>query len=208
MWPREIVYDSGTNNIFVANTGSASVSVISDSTNAVVATIQVGMAPSGMAYDSNKGEIFVANSANNTVSVISDTKNTVAATIAGLSGYVGLGIEGVVYNPAKGEIFAGNVVISDSTNTVIAQLPYNIGAAVYNPSKGEVITSTNAGLDVYSDSSSATTSPTPIHSTASAAPSPTVPEFGSAAFILVVVAVAIVSLFVIRMAARKTKFAK
>ena len=87
MWPKEIVYDSGTNKIFVANTGSASVSVISDSTNTVVSTVAVGMAPSGMAYDSNKGEIYVANSANNTVSVISDSTNTVAATISGLSGY-------------------------------------------------------------------------------------------------------------------------
>jgi DNA-binding beta-propeller fold protein YncE len=48
------------------------VSVISDVTNAVVATITVGSGPLGVAYDGGKGEIFVANSGSNTVSVISD----------------------------------------------------------------------------------------------------------------------------------------
>ena len=59
----------------------ASVSVISDSTNAVVATVTVGINPESVAYDSGKGEIFVANDGSNTVSVISDSTNAVVATV-------------------------------------------------------------------------------------------------------------------------------
>ena len=51
----------------------SSVSVISDSNNQVIATVNVGSGPLGVAYDSAKGEIFVANSVSGTVSVISDS---------------------------------------------------------------------------------------------------------------------------------------
>jgi YVTN family beta-propeller protein len=78
--PVSIAYDFGKGEIFVANNYNNSVSVISNSTNTVVATIPVGNYPEGLAYDSAKGEIFVANSAvnlvthyiSNTVTVISD----------------------------------------------------------------------------------------------------------------------------------------
>jgi len=60
--PVLVAYDSGKGEIFVAcsnsNSGSFSVSVISDSTNAVVATITFGV-PLSMAYDSGKGKVFV-----------------------------------------------------------------------------------------------------------------------------------------------------
>src|SRR2546430_4747207 len=52
------------------------VSVISDATNKVVATISVP-SPMGLAYDSGNGEIFVA-SHGNSAYVISDSTNTVA----------------------------------------------------------------------------------------------------------------------------------
>jgi YVTN family beta-propeller protein len=69
--PSCIAYDSGKSEIFVANWNS--VSVISDSTNTVVATVPVGISSGGVAYDSGKGEIFVTNSGDNTVSVISES---------------------------------------------------------------------------------------------------------------------------------------
>ena len=185
-YPEELTYDSGMGEVFVANYGSSSVSVISDSTNAVVATVAVGNYPSGIAYDSSKGEIFVANTNDNTVSVISDTTNAVVATVTGLSGYEALGIEGVAYDSGKGEIFAGNVVISDSANTVVAQLPFNIGDVVYDSGKGEVIAAASTGLDVFSDFSSTSTTSTSspsATSTVSASSTPKVPEFSSAALV-------------------------
>src|SRR6266566_738185 len=76
-------YDSGKGEVFVADYNSKSVSVISDITPNLVATIPVGR-PYGVAYDSGKGEVFVANNAGlalSTVSVISDATNAVVATV-------------------------------------------------------------------------------------------------------------------------------
>jgi DNA-binding beta-propeller fold protein YncE len=47
--------------------------VISDSTNAIIATVTVGTGPNAMVYDSGKGEVYVVNGADGTVSVISDS---------------------------------------------------------------------------------------------------------------------------------------
>src|SRR2546430_8988589 len=90
--PTGVAYDSARGEIFVANQGSNTVSVISASTNAVVATVPVGFGSIGVAYDSARGEIFVANHFSNTVSVISDSTNTVVATV-----HVGFGPIAVAY---------------------------------------------------------------------------------------------------------------
>jgi YVTN family beta-propeller protein len=47
--PLSLVYDSGKDEIFVANYNSNSVSIISDHTNLVIATINVGGNPIGLA---------------------------------------------------------------------------------------------------------------------------------------------------------------
>ena len=56
--------------------GTNDVSVISDASNTVVATMDVGNEPYALAYDPGKGEVFVAsysNGADGTVSVLADT---------------------------------------------------------------------------------------------------------------------------------------
>src|SRR5256712_3205154 len=136
-----VAYDSGKGEVFVANSQSNTLSVISDTTNTVVATIPVGSTPYGVAYDGGKGEVFVTNLASNSVSVISDGTNTVVATIP-----VGSDPIGVAYDAGKGEVFVANYfsdyvsVISDATNTVVATIPvgsYPLGVA-YDAGKGEV----------------------------------------------------------------------
>ena len=52
--PYGIAYDSAKGELFVANHNSGSVSVISDSTNTVVANVSV-RSPLGVTYDSAKG---------------------------------------------------------------------------------------------------------------------------------------------------------
>ncbi len=79
------------------------VSVISDTTNTVVATVTVQLGPSGCAYDSGKGEVFVANWENNSVSVISDATNTVVANVT-----VGYDPYSLVYDPTHGQVFVTN----------------------------------------------------------------------------------------------------
>ena len=149
--PGELVYDSGMGEIFVANTGSNTVSVISDSNNTVVANVTVGSNPYGVAYDPSKGEIFVYNEGDGTVSVISDNSNTVVANITGIavqSNYLST----IAYDSGKGMVLAGNAVISDSTDAVVAQLPANTGNLVYDSGKGETFAATGSALSVFTDS--------------------------------------------------------
>jgi len=106
--PLSVAYDSGMGEVFVANITGA-VSVISDSSNNVVATIPfVGYIPPyglGAAYDSGMGEIFVAINGGGTcaVRVISEGTNIVFATIP-----VGSIPYGVEYDSGKGEVLVSN----------------------------------------------------------------------------------------------------
>jgi len=68
--PYGIAFNSANNNMYVANADSSTVSVISGSTNSVIATIPTGSVPVGIAYNSNNGHIYVTNFGSNTVSVI------------------------------------------------------------------------------------------------------------------------------------------
>jgi len=157
-----VAYDSGKGEVFVTHFFNDSVSVLSDTNNQVVATVQFGQnyEPTGLAYDAGKGEIFVANYGANTVSVISDQTNKVLLNVSvGAYPYV------AAYDSGKGEVFVGSgtsrtassvSVISDATNTVVATLPvgdYPTGIA-YDSAKGEVFVAgyeTNS-VTVISDS--------------------------------------------------------
>jgi YVTN family beta-propeller protein len=166
--PEEAAYDQAKGEIFVADSGNAEVSVISDSTNKVVASVGVGGTPDGVAYDSGKGEVFVANGLDNTLSVISDSNNTVVATIT-LPNFSSP--EGLAYDPAKGEVFVAdngidNVsVVSDSTNQVVTNVGmyYSPTSLVYDSGKGEVfVDSYGDGFAVISDSNNAVVAYVPL----------------------------------------------
>jgi YVTN family beta-propeller protein len=207
--PSGLIYDSHKGEIFVtyddvtyneSSNSSNFVSVISDDTNSVVATVPVGNIPYplGLAYDSGKGEIFVANLHFNSVSIISDSTNAVVATVP-----VGNGPTGLAYDSGKGEIFVDNgndnttSVISDSTNAVVATVPVGNEPMLlaYDSGKGEIFVDNSDPntISVLSDSSSTSVSP-----------SPTVPEFSSAGLILMVVAVVAVTLCAVALAVRKS----
>jgi YVTN family beta-propeller protein len=131
--PDAIAYDSGKGELFVTELGDAAVSVISDATNTMVATIPVDPYPGGIAYDSGKGELFVADSGSSpnyygNVSIISDATNSVVDTIP-LRDPIG-----VAYDDASGLVFVtdggfapyfyGNLsVISDVTDSVVTTVP-------------------------------------------------------------------------------------
>jgi YVTN family beta-propeller protein len=143
--PQGIAYDSGKGEVFVANSGSDTVSVISDTSDTVVANISVGAgaSPAGLAYDPAKGEVFVVDGEGSpTVTVISDETNAVVAEIRGAGGYYPTGI---VYDSDKGEIFVANhnstiSVISDASDTIVATVYVGhtpVGLA-FDPAKGEV----------------------------------------------------------------------
>jgi YVTN family beta-propeller protein len=154
--PEDVAYDSGRGELFVANTDSANVSVISDVTNTVADSIYVSN-PDALAYDSGKGEIFVAAIGHSDVSVISDTSNTVVTTVNTSSESMG-----IAYDSARGEVFVTHYfsnavsIINDSTNSVVETI--NVGYApiglAYDSSKREVYIANSASgnVSVISDS--------------------------------------------------------
>ena len=135
-----VAYDSGKGEIFVTNTGSNTVSVISDESNTVVATVNVDKAPTGICYDPFMHEVFVSNSNSATVSVISDVDNRVVATITNLSSPGNM-----AYDSGKGLIwvcsFQGVTAISDADNKVVGSVVTtgnSVYGVAYDPEKNAV----------------------------------------------------------------------
>lgn len=111
-------------NIYVANQGSASVSVIRQSDNSLIATIPVGSEPYGLTNINISGitYIYVANTGSDTVSVIDTTNNSVFATVnVGSKPYYveKIGTKVYVTNGASNTVS----VIDTSNNTVVATIP-------------------------------------------------------------------------------------
>src|SRR5439155_22750614 len=74
-----LAYDSENGYVYVTNSDSQTVSVISGTV--VVATVPVGDGPSGVAYDSGNGYVYVSNYFSCNVSVIDGMANTALATV-------------------------------------------------------------------------------------------------------------------------------
>jgi|HubBroStandDraft_1064217.scaffolds.fasta_scaffold00229_15 YVTN family beta-propeller protein len=81
-FPVGVAYDPIQDEVFVTNSRSDSVSVISGFNNTVVKTITVGSFPWGIAYDPRQGEVFVANNGGGTVSVINATTLAVTGLVS------------------------------------------------------------------------------------------------------------------------------
>lgn len=161
-----VVFDSVLNEVYVV-VGNE-VSVISDVSNSVIATIEANTSlaggPSGWVYDSGKGEMFTITN-NQTcnytsgvtnytygVTVISCITKQVVASIP-LGNYPAP--QGLTYDSAKGEIYVSYQsyneqkpenfisVISDSNNSVIATIPLGnstrwVGSGAYDSATGEI----------------------------------------------------------------------
>jgi len=131
--PEAVAYDPAVGQVFVGNAESGTVSAISDSSNAVVATIAMpaGAEPQGLAYDPANGEVFVttccgANGLGN-VTVVSGANDSVVTTFQ-----IGYGPLGIVYDPSTSQVFVamggGNTVwaISTSNYSQYVRIP-NVG---------------------------------------------------------------------------------
>ena len=79
--PGALAVDTMNGDIYVTNSLSNNVSVISGSTDTLVGTIEVGSAPSALAVDTANGDVYVANTDSNNVSVVSGASNALVATI-------------------------------------------------------------------------------------------------------------------------------
>jgi YVTN family beta-propeller protein len=119
--------------VYVANTGSNTVSVINaDVLSAgfnTVTNVAVGASPKAVAPLADGSRAYVANSAAGTVSVINTLNNTVIRTIT-----VGTTPVSIVASPDSTKVFVANQgsnnvsVIQTSNDTVVATLPLPAGS--------------------------------------------------------------------------------
>jgi YVTN family beta-propeller protein len=121
--PYGIAYNSANNNMYVANLDSSTVSVISGSTDSVIATILVGRVPIGIAYAPPNNKLYVTNLSSNDVYVINGATNKVIKNIP-----VGINPLGIAYNPSNNNVYVTNIgdgtitVINTSTDTVVSTI--------------------------------------------------------------------------------------
>jgi YVTN family beta-propeller protein len=133
--PVGIAYNSYNDDIYVANRGSHTVSVINGATDRVIAIILVGSGPYAVDYDADNKYIYVTNMDADTVSVI-NASNAVNNTIP--VGNVPLSI---AYNSDNRNLYVANFysnnisVINSSYNKVVANISVDINpiAVAYNP---------------------------------------------------------------------------
>jgi YVTN family beta-propeller protein len=121
--PSGIAYNSANNNTYVANRDSSTVSVISGSTDSVIATILVGRQPVWIAYVPPNNKLYVTNFGSDDVYVINGATNKVIKNIP-----VGNGPVGIAYSPSNNNVYVANTgdgtvsVINTSTDTIVSTI--------------------------------------------------------------------------------------
>jgi YVTN family beta-propeller protein len=114
---------SGGVSVYVANTASNTVSVISTLTDEVTATIKVGKEPRGIAVSPDGSIVYVTNFQDDTLSVIATATNTVTATVAGGNGPLGVafspdGTRAYIVNGLAGTVSVLDTATRDIVTTV------------------------------------------------------------------------------------------
>jgi YVTN family beta-propeller protein len=138
--PAGVAFNPSNNDMYVANHGGFTVSVIDSSTNEVVDTIPVGAFPLGIAFNPSNNDMYVTVVGSSTVSVIDSSTNTVVDTIPVERPH------GVAFNPSNNDMYVANErsetvsVIDSSTNTVVdtivvGSLPTGIA---FNPTNNNI----------------------------------------------------------------------
>lgn len=142
IWGSAVAVDDTTNRIYVVGLPfSNEMAVIDGFTNAIVASVPLGMWPNAVAVNTLTGRIYVSHLGDDTVSVIDGATNTVVATVP-----VGDDPYDVAVNPATNMVYVANYLSDDMTvidgaeqeivTTVpVGWRPYGVGV---NPTTGLV----------------------------------------------------------------------
>jgi YVTN family beta-propeller protein len=146
-----LVYNSTNSKVYCANSGDNTVSVISTSSNQVIATIRVGTYPCAFVYNSTNNKIYCANQQSNEVSIINGVTNEVINTVT-----VGLRPTALVFNSANNKVYCANSsgnsvsVIDGISDNVIATI--NVGGfptcLTYNSTNNKIYTANTDGNSV------------------------------------------------------------
>lgn len=126
--PIGIAYNPVNNNMYVANAASATVSVISGSTDSIIGSILVGNLPISIAY-APPNKLYVTNAGSDDVYVINGATNRVIRDIP-----VGEYPWGITYNPANADVY----VVNNQGNTV-SVIDTSTDAVVDNIQLGNVL---------------------------------------------------------------------
>jgi YVTN family beta-propeller protein/VCBS repeat-containing protein len=115
--------------VYVANSGSGTVSVIQAATNSVVATVAVGGAPRRVAVNPLGTRLYVTDTASNSVSVIDTATNSVVATFGAATGYPASAPGAVAVDYLGERLFVADAgsqsvaVLDAATGSLLASLP-------------------------------------------------------------------------------------
>ena len=155
--PDAVAVDPVSQEVYVTNSLSHTVSAINEFTNTVDATIDVGAGsyPDAVGVDpgTTDGTVYVGDLGNGTVSVIDEATNTVTATINAGTGPGAVGVD-----PATDTVYVANEfgntvsVIDGATNTVTATIGvgnFPTGVAV-NPATNTVYVAAEFGAGTLS----------------------------------------------------------
>lgn len=151
-YPQALALDPINWTVYVANSGSGNVSVVSVGGADVLASVTVGASPDAVAFNPATKDIYVANSGSSSVSIISPAAKIpeVIATVP-----VGPDPDGFAVDTATHDVFvacAGSTnvtVISGKTNSVLRTVPVGLeagayGSILYDPTTKDVYVA-NAG---------------------------------------------------------------
>jgi YVTN family beta-propeller protein len=116
--PNGVAYNSGNNQIYVANGHDGTVTVLRASDYGLVKTIAVGAHPGGIAVDAGANRVFVANYTAGTVSVIDGATNSVVRTLS-----VGSEPSMVATNPATHKAY---VTLHGASRVAVINSAYNV----------------------------------------------------------------------------------
>src|SRR5207245_2321788 len=80
-WPEDLVFDSGSGCLFVANEGDGSLTALDGRSGQVLFTVPVGRGPGGVAVDPATARVFVVSVKEDQVVVVDGARGLPIATI-------------------------------------------------------------------------------------------------------------------------------
>ena len=147
-YPNAIVSTPNGSSVYVVNTNSTSVSVISTSSNSIVASIPVGSTPQGATISPDGGSVFVSNEMGLSLTQISVATNTVVNT----QFHVGVYPFWVGMVPAIPVAGTGSGSGSGSCTTSFSSSSANMSSTAANSSVGINASASSCGWTLSDDS--------------------------------------------------------
>ena len=133
-YPQSVVVTPDGSKVYVANYGSASVSVIDTASDIVIGSIEVGSYPDGLAVTPDGSRVYVANQLGNSVSVIATATNTVIGSpIAVGRAPFGVAVASDGRRAYVANYYSNTVsVIDTATNVVVGpRIPVGVSPAAF-----------------------------------------------------------------------------